>query len=66
MRLEQAQNSFDDAKSKLSTGRGNLLTSTEKLKTLGAKTRKQLDDNLLKDSIEDKSDSTEESESDET
>jgi len=53
MRLEQAQNSFDDAKSKLSTGRGNLLTSTEKLKTLGAKTRKQLDDNLLSDAIED-------------
>ena len=63
MRLEQAQNSFDDAKNKLSTGRGNLLTSTEKLKLLGAKTRKQLDDRLLKDTIEDQSEG---SESDET
>jgi len=55
-RLEQAQQSFDDAKNKLSTGRGNLITSTEKLKKLGAKTRKQLDRNQLEQSIEDHSD----------
>ncbi len=65
-RLEQAQNSFEDAKNKLSTGRGNLLTSTEKLKKLGAKTRKQLNDALLKNAIEDGTELSEDSETDES
>jgi DNA recombination protein RmuC len=65
MRISQAKSSFDDAKSKLSIGRGNLLTSTEKLKTLGAKTRKQLDDKLLKEAIIDDSERSQGSKTDE-
>ncbi len=56
-RLEQAQQSFEDAKNKLSSGRGNLITSTEKLKKLGAKTRKQLDAPVLDNAIEEDSES---------
>ncbi len=46
-RLEQAYTSYEDAKNKLAQGKGNLVRSTERLKELGAKTRKQLDENLL-------------------
>ena len=41
-RLEQAQTSFEDAKNKLEGGRGNMISRAEKLKTLGAKTSKSL------------------------
>ncbi len=46
-RLEQAQKSYEDAKNKLTQGKGNLVRSTERLKELGAKTRRQLNENLL-------------------
>lgn len=41
-RLRQAQESFDAAENKLQSGRGNLISRTEKLKALGARTTKQL------------------------
>jgi len=41
-RLNQAQKSYDDAYKKLSTGRGNLISQAEKLKTYGVKTSKSL------------------------
>ena len=41
-RIENAQQSYDAAMNKLSTGKGNLISKVEKLKTLGAKAKKQL------------------------
>jgi DNA recombination protein RmuC len=41
-RIENAQQSYDAAMNKLSTGKGNLISRVEKLKTLGAKAKKQL------------------------
>lgn len=41
-RLRQAQHSYDTSMNRLSTGKGNLITRTEQLKHLGAKTSKSL------------------------
>lgn len=41
--IKQSQESYDKAVNKLSSGRGNLSTTAEKIKKLGAKTGKQLD-----------------------
>jgi len=41
-RLQQAQNSYDDAYNKLSTGKGNLIRQAEKLIDLGVKPTKPL------------------------
>jgi DNA recombination protein RmuC len=41
-RLDSAQDSYNNAFKKLSSGRGNLLGQVEKLKKLGAKAKKQL------------------------
>jgi len=40
--LTSARKHYDDAKSKLSEGKGNLLRRVEKIKELGVKTRKKL------------------------
>ncbi len=45
--LRLTHNSYKDAMSKLSEGRGNLVRSTEKLRELGAKASKQISQNLL-------------------
>lgn len=45
-RLRQAQQSYDNAFSQLSTGPGNLLRQTELLRELGARAAKQLDPGL--------------------
>jgi DNA recombination protein RmuC len=50
-KIKATQNSYEDAMKKLSTGRGNLIGSVEKIKSLGAKTTKALPQNLL-DSVE--------------
>jgi len=41
-RLDQAKNSYDNAKKKLSEGTGNLINRAEKIKKLGANTTKTL------------------------
>ena len=46
-KLGQTQKSFDDAKSKLSTGRGNLIRQAEQVKNLGVKPTKNLPAQLL-------------------
>jgi DNA recombination protein RmuC len=46
-RLEQAQSTYGDAMSKLTTGSGNLLRQAEVLKTLGAKTSKTMNINFV-------------------
>ena len=48
-RIEQTQNAYSDAMKKLSTGRGNLLNSVEKIKKLGAKTSKTLPQSMIDD-----------------
>jgi DNA recombination protein RmuC len=41
--MEAVKQSFDQAKGKLSTGRGNLIGRVEKLRELGVKTKKKMD-----------------------
>lgn len=52
-KLNATRASYDDAMNKLSTGKGNLLRRTERIKELGAKTSKELPKNLLEQSRED-------------
>ena len=46
-KLIDSKNSYDDAMKKLSEGSGNLVSSVEKLKTLGAKTSKTISRQLV-------------------
>ncbi|MEO1022892.1 MAG: DNA recombination protein RmuC [Bacteroidota bacterium] len=46
-RIRQTQESYDKAVNQLSTGTGNLVRRAERLKELGAKTTKQLPENLI-------------------
>jgi len=46
-KLDDADKAWHRAENKLSSGRGNLVRSTEKLKLLGAKTKKQLEGRWL-------------------
>ena len=50
--LGAAQDSYDEALKKLSTGPGNLVRQVEMLKELGAKTNKSLHDKLLQRALE--------------
>jgi DNA recombination protein RmuC len=43
-KLQAADNAYNDAIKKLSTGRGNLLTKASKLKDMGVKASKKLPD----------------------
>jgi len=52
-KLQSTKDSYDEAMKKISTGRGNLVGSVEKLKTLGAKTSKALPQSLLDRAQED-------------
>lgn len=45
--IRQSHDAYDKALNKLSTGRGNLAVTAEKIKKLGAKTGKQIDQKLL-------------------
>ncbi|MFA6944657.1 MAG: DNA recombination protein RmuC [Pedobacter sp.] len=47
--IKQSQDAYDKAVNKLSSGRGNLSTSAEKIKKLGARTGKQLDQKFISD-----------------
>jgi DNA recombination protein RmuC len=46
-KLHSIQDNYDEVIKKLSTGRGNLITSVEKIKKLGAKTTKSLPQGIL-------------------
>jgi DNA recombination protein RmuC len=52
-KMKQAQNHYESSMNKLTTGSGNLVRSTEKIKQLGAKATKQLPQNLLDRADED-------------
>jgi DNA recombination protein RmuC len=54
-RLGQTQKAYDQAHNKLSSGRGNLASQVEKLKTLGARASKKLPEQWLDDRSEDDS-----------
>ena len=45
--IQRTQESYEAAQNKLSSGRGNLISRVENLKTLGANTKKALPDKLL-------------------
>ncbi len=47
--IKQSQEIYEKAVNKLSTGRGNLTNTAEKIKKLGAKASKQLDQKLLEE-----------------
>jgi len=47
--IKQSQDAYDKAINKLSSGRGNLSTTAEKIKKLGARTGKQLDQKFISD-----------------
>lgn len=50
--IRQSQEAYEKALNKLSDGRGNLTITAEKIKKLGAKTNKQLDEKYVKDANE--------------
>ncbi len=50
--LKQTNNAYEGALNKLQTGTGNLIRRAEKIKTLGAKTSKAIDQNLIDQSQE--------------
>jgi len=47
--IKQSQDAYDRALNKLSSGRGNLTITADKIKKLGAKTSKQLDQRLIEE-----------------
>lgn len=49
---KDARDAYDQAMNKLTTGKGNLITSAQKLKDLGIKSKKDLDNKYLQDSDE--------------
>ena len=48
-KLKGAQDRYEEAIKKISTGRGNLIGKVESLKTLGAKASKQIDRKLMEE-----------------
>jgi len=46
-KMDDAKSGYSDAMNKLVEGKGNLITSVEKLKKMGAKAKKALPDNIL-------------------
>jgi len=47
-KMDEAKDGYKDAMNKLVDGRGNLITSVEKIKKLGAKAKKSLPENIIK------------------
>jgi DNA recombination protein RmuC len=52
-RIDQAKSSYDEAMSKLSSGRGNIVRQVEQLKDMGAKTNKVIPTALLNEADDD-------------
>jgi len=51
--LDDSKGFYEAAMNKLHTGKGDLISRVEKLKTLGAKAKKSLPENLLERAMED-------------
>lgn len=58
-KMDEAKVEYGSAMNKLVEGKGNLVTSVEKLKKMGAKAKKALPENIIKRAIENESDSNE-------
>jgi len=56
-KMDEAKVEYGSAMNKLVEGKGNLVTSVEKLKKMGAKAKKALPENIIKRAIENESDS---------
>lgn len=56
-KMKDAQAEYQNAMSKLVDGRGNIITSIEKLKKMGAKAKKSLPDNILNRAMQQEEDS---------
>ena len=52
-KIDDAKKDYSSAMNKLVDGRGNLITSVEKLKKMGAKAKKSLPDSIIKRAEED-------------
>lgn len=55
-KMDEAKNEYRGAMNKLVEGRGNIITSIEKLKKMGAKAKKSIPDSILKRAEEDEFD----------
>ena len=60
-KIDESKTEYDGAMNKLKEGKGNLITSVEKLKKMGAKAKKSLPEQLLRDSDEELGDFVENS-----
>lgn len=58
-KMDEAKIEYGAAMNKLTEGKGNLITSVEKLKKMGAKAKKSLPDSVLKRAENDNTDSQE-------
>jgi len=56
-KMDEAKVEYGSAMNKLVEGKGNLVTSVEKLKKMGSKAKKALPENIIKRAIENESDS---------
>ena len=54
-KIKDSKTEYDNAMNKLTEGKGNLITSVEKLKKMGAKAKKSLPENILKRAENDES-----------
>ena len=61
-RLDQTNRSYDGAMKKLSTGRGNLVKKAQDLKTMGAKTSKELSNSIVERALEENQNNNHENE----
>ena len=46
-RMDEGKKAYEESMKKLYTGNGNLITSVEKLKKMGAKAKKSLPENII-------------------
>jgi len=63
-KMRDAQSEYQNAMGKLVDGRGNIITSIEKLKKMGAKAKKSLPENILNRALQQEADAIEDAESD--
>jgi len=60
-KMKDAQNEYQNAMGKLVDGRGNIITSIEKLKKMGAKAKKSLPENIIARALQQEEDAEENS-----
>jgi DNA recombination protein RmuC len=63
-KMKDAQGEYQNAMGKLVDGRGNIITSIEKLKKMGAKAKKSLPENILSRALQQEEDTGEENSND--